>query len=203
MTDLYGSFTPRKRCGQLMLSRCPSPARDDLDDLFDRAHAAEQVGDIAEAERLYRLLMKSDPTDASAAATSFLKLKNGRLDPGKMLVRGSKPSCTHPSADRQKPRGGFGPADHHHRRSEIAASDAVREARRGLLLSISSYAYGVMPRSAGTDGQKAAPMSNLETAVHRQFHLRLHRSAHASPRSIIRSNPSRGARSARCRRVAG
>jgi tetratricopeptide (TPR) repeat protein len=34
--------------------------------LFDRAHAAEQVGDIAEAESLYRFLMKSDPTDASA-----------------------------------------------------------------------------------------------------------------------------------------
>jgi tetratricopeptide (TPR) repeat protein len=28
--------------------------------------AAEQIGDIVEAERLYRLLMKSDPTDASA-----------------------------------------------------------------------------------------------------------------------------------------
>jgi hypothetical protein len=34
--------------------------------LFDLAHAAEQMGDIAEAERLYRLLMRSDPTDASA-----------------------------------------------------------------------------------------------------------------------------------------
>jgi Flp pilus assembly protein TadD len=34
--------------------------------LFDRAFAAEQLGDLAEAERLYRLLMKSDPTDASA-----------------------------------------------------------------------------------------------------------------------------------------
>jgi tetratricopeptide (TPR) repeat protein len=41
-------------------------ARDDPDDLFDRAHAAEQMGDFDEAERLYRLLMKSDPTDASA-----------------------------------------------------------------------------------------------------------------------------------------
>jgi tetratricopeptide (TPR) repeat protein len=38
----------------------------DPDDLFDRAYAAEQLGDIAEAERLYRLLMKTDPTDASA-----------------------------------------------------------------------------------------------------------------------------------------
>ena len=36
------------------------------DDLFARAQSAEEVGDIAEAERLYRLLMKSDPTDASA-----------------------------------------------------------------------------------------------------------------------------------------
>jgi len=41
-------------------------ARDDPDDLFDRAHAAEQMGDVMKAERLYRLLMKSDPTDASA-----------------------------------------------------------------------------------------------------------------------------------------
>ena len=38
----------------------------DPDELFDRAQSAEQIGDIAEAERLYRLLMKSDPTDASA-----------------------------------------------------------------------------------------------------------------------------------------
>jgi tetratricopeptide (TPR) repeat protein len=34
--------------------------------LFARARAAEQMGDIAEAERLYRLLMKNDPADASA-----------------------------------------------------------------------------------------------------------------------------------------
>jgi tetratricopeptide (TPR) repeat protein len=36
------------------------------DDLFEQAQSAEQVGDIAEAERLYRILMKGDPTDASA-----------------------------------------------------------------------------------------------------------------------------------------
>ncbi len=36
------------------------------EDLFARARAAEQMGDIAEAERLYRLLMKNDPADASA-----------------------------------------------------------------------------------------------------------------------------------------
>jgi tetratricopeptide (TPR) repeat protein len=42
-------------------------ARDDPDELFDRAHSAEQIGDIAEADRLYRLPMKSDPTDASAS----------------------------------------------------------------------------------------------------------------------------------------
>jgi tetratricopeptide (TPR) repeat protein len=37
-----------------------------LDDLFEQAQSAEEAGDIAEAERLYRLLMKCDPTDASA-----------------------------------------------------------------------------------------------------------------------------------------
>jgi tetratricopeptide (TPR) repeat protein len=36
------------------------------DELFDRAQSAEEMGDIAEAEGLYRLLMKSDPADASA-----------------------------------------------------------------------------------------------------------------------------------------
>jgi tetratricopeptide (TPR) repeat protein len=36
------------------------------DDLFTRAQSAEEIGDIVEAERLYRLLMKSDPADASA-----------------------------------------------------------------------------------------------------------------------------------------
>jgi tetratricopeptide (TPR) repeat protein len=37
-----------------------------IDDLFEQAQFAEEAGDIAEAERLYRVLMKSDPTDASA-----------------------------------------------------------------------------------------------------------------------------------------
>ena len=39
---------------------------DNPDELFDAAFAAEQQGDLTEAERLYRLLMKTDPTDASA-----------------------------------------------------------------------------------------------------------------------------------------
>jgi tetratricopeptide (TPR) repeat protein len=54
-TDKYGQFV-----------FAVDDARDDPDALFDRAHAAEQMGDIHEAERLYRLLMKSEPTDASA-----------------------------------------------------------------------------------------------------------------------------------------
>jgi tetratricopeptide (TPR) repeat protein len=36
------------------------------DDLFAWAQSAEEIGDIVEAERLYHLLMKSDPADASA-----------------------------------------------------------------------------------------------------------------------------------------
>jgi tetratricopeptide (TPR) repeat protein len=54
-TDKYGQFV-----------LAVDGAREDPDELFDRAHSAEQGGDVAEAERLYRLLMKSDPTDASA-----------------------------------------------------------------------------------------------------------------------------------------
>jgi tetratricopeptide (TPR) repeat protein len=54
-TDKYGQFV-----------LAVDGSREDPDDLFDRAHDAEQTGNTAEAERLYRLLMKSDPTDASA-----------------------------------------------------------------------------------------------------------------------------------------
>src|SRR5262249_7354030 len=54
-TDKYGQFV-----------LAVDDAREDSDELFDQAHAAEQIGDVVEAERLYRLLMRSDPTDASA-----------------------------------------------------------------------------------------------------------------------------------------
>jgi len=50
--------------GQFVLA--VDQSRINLDDLFDRAQSAEEAADIAEAERLYRILMKSDPTDASA-----------------------------------------------------------------------------------------------------------------------------------------
>jgi tetratricopeptide (TPR) repeat protein len=51
--------------GQFMLA--VDDYRHNLDDLFASAQAAEETGDIAEAERFYRILMKTDPTDASAA----------------------------------------------------------------------------------------------------------------------------------------
>jgi tetratricopeptide (TPR) repeat protein len=41
--------------------------RHDPDALFQQAQAAEEAGHVAEAERLYGILMKSVPTDASAA----------------------------------------------------------------------------------------------------------------------------------------
>jgi tetratricopeptide (TPR) repeat protein len=49
--------------GQFMLA--VDDCRHDPDDLFASAQAAEQAGDVAEAERLYRILMKSN--DPSAA----------------------------------------------------------------------------------------------------------------------------------------
>ena len=42
-----------------------TPPEQNVDALFERAQAAEDIGDRAEAERLYRVLMKSDPTDAA------------------------------------------------------------------------------------------------------------------------------------------
>ena len=42
-----------------------SPPEQNADGLFDQAQTAEETGQIAEAERLYRVLMKCDPTDAA------------------------------------------------------------------------------------------------------------------------------------------
>src|SRR5215813_4283165 len=42
-----------------------SPPKQNADALFEQAQAAEEAGDIAEAERLYRVLMNCDPTDAA------------------------------------------------------------------------------------------------------------------------------------------
>jgi tetratricopeptide (TPR) repeat protein len=41
-------------------------SQDNPDDLFEQAQSAEEAGDITEAERLYRILTRIDPTDASA-----------------------------------------------------------------------------------------------------------------------------------------
>src|SRR5262245_23870589 len=43
----------------------PRPPEQSPDVLFERAQLAEDAGDIAEAERLYRVLMNCDPTDAA------------------------------------------------------------------------------------------------------------------------------------------
>jgi tetratricopeptide (TPR) repeat protein len=50
--------------GQFVLPATPS--EENADALFEQAQAAEETGNIVEAERLYRLLMKCDPTDAAA-----------------------------------------------------------------------------------------------------------------------------------------
>src|SRR5262249_47276979 len=50
--------------GQFVLA--VDQSQNNPDDLFELAQSAEEGGDITEAERLYRILMKSDPTDASA-----------------------------------------------------------------------------------------------------------------------------------------
>jgi tetratricopeptide (TPR) repeat protein len=43
-----------------------SPPEQNADALFEQAQAAEEAGDLAEAERIYRVLMKCDPTDAAS-----------------------------------------------------------------------------------------------------------------------------------------
>jgi tetratricopeptide (TPR) repeat protein len=49
--------------GQFVLPA--TPPEQNADALFEQAQAAEQTGNIAEAERLYGVLMKYDPTDAA------------------------------------------------------------------------------------------------------------------------------------------
>jgi tetratricopeptide (TPR) repeat protein len=50
--------------GQFVLPA--TPPEQNADALFEQAQAAEESGNIAEAERLYGVLMKCDPTDAAA-----------------------------------------------------------------------------------------------------------------------------------------
>jgi tetratricopeptide (TPR) repeat protein len=49
--------------GQFVLPVCPPEQNPDT--LFDRAQSAEDAGDFTEAERIYRVLMKTDPNDAA------------------------------------------------------------------------------------------------------------------------------------------
>jgi tetratricopeptide (TPR) repeat protein len=42
-----------------------SPPAQNTDALFQQAQGAEEIGDVVEAERLYRVVMKCDPTDAA------------------------------------------------------------------------------------------------------------------------------------------
>src|SRR5436305_14863319 len=50
--------------GQFVLPA--APPEQNADALFEQAQVAEETGNIAEAERLYRVLIKCDPTDAAA-----------------------------------------------------------------------------------------------------------------------------------------
>jgi tetratricopeptide (TPR) repeat protein len=60
------------------------------DDLFTRAQAAEEIGYIAEAERLYRILIKIDPSDASAQFNLGNMLRaHGRIVEAEVAFRGA------------------------------------------------------------------------------------------------------------------
>jgi tetratricopeptide (TPR) repeat protein len=58
-----------------------SPPEQNADTLFEQAQAAEETRDIPEAERLYRVLMKCDPTDAAPP----FNLGNGLRANGRMV----------------------------------------------------------------------------------------------------------------------
>jgi tetratricopeptide (TPR) repeat protein len=52
------------------------------DALFEQAQSAEAAGNVAEAERLYRVLMKSDPTDAASPFNlgNMLRANGGKVE---------------------------------------------------------------------------------------------------------------------------
>jgi tetratricopeptide (TPR) repeat protein len=67
-----------------------SPPAPNADALFERAQAAEDAGDIPEAERLYRVLMKCDPTDAAPPFNLGNMLRaNGRKVEAEAALRAS------------------------------------------------------------------------------------------------------------------
>src|SRR5262245_7392590 len=85
----------------------PRPPEQSPDVLIERAQLAENAGDIAGAERLYRVLMNCDPTDAAApfnpanlfwATTARLKPKRRCVRPRALIRRSRKlgtifPTC--------------------------------------------------------------------------------------------------------------
>ena len=74
--------------GQFVLAVDQSQSQNNPDDLFELAQSAEEAGDIAEAERLYRILMKSDPTDASAPFNLGNMLRaNGHMVEAEVALR--------------------------------------------------------------------------------------------------------------------
>jgi tetratricopeptide (TPR) repeat protein len=65
------------------------------DALFERAQSAEDAGDIAEAERLYRFVMKCDPTDAAPPFNLGNMLRaNGRKVEAEAALRAA--TCADP-----------------------------------------------------------------------------------------------------------
>jgi tetratricopeptide (TPR) repeat protein len=59
-----------------------SQPEENADALFERAQTAEETGDLAEAERLYRVLIKCDPTDAASPFNlgNMLRAKNRKVE---------------------------------------------------------------------------------------------------------------------------
>jgi tetratricopeptide (TPR) repeat protein len=81
------------KCGQFVLP--VSPPEQNADGLFEQAQAAEETGDVAEAERFYRVLMKCDPTDAAPPFNLGNILRaNGRMVEAEAAYRAA--TCANP-----------------------------------------------------------------------------------------------------------
>src|SRR5215467_1356138 len=79
--DCLSMWTRRLVRVASLVNLCGVRETNRLGALFEQAQAAEEKGDIAEAERLYRVLMKCDPTDAAAPFNLGNMLRaNGRKE---------------------------------------------------------------------------------------------------------------------------
>jgi tetratricopeptide (TPR) repeat protein len=123
-----------------------SPPEQNTDALFERAQAADETGDIAEAERPYRVLMKCDPTDAAPPFNLGNMVRaNGRMVEAEAALR---------AATRADPMFAEGWYNFSDLLDEQGRSDAAIECMRSALRAAPDYADAIFSLSRTTSSRR-------------------------------------------------